>query len=233
MSRESVWKKARLGRITASELSEIFSASGKATDGNVDYVRRKRFERRHGFAYPVSARNFDIGHEQEPYAVEWFRANHPEVPVVYAQECEEIPVWVADFANFSASPDAFSPDGRMALEVKTVVGNTSAEFYGDDLTSLEDKRASVLKDHGYQIAGQFLSNPAVEEIWLLKYIYQRDEVEEDVDSPLAPWRGLVFKFTRGDFDLDAIRERIVAFDRFIDSGEESKALKSLFPGKGK
>lgn len=226
MNREQEWKKRRLGRITASELSEIMSASGKITDGNIDYVRRKRFERAYGFSYPVSAKNFEIGHAQEPYAIEWFRANHPDIPIIYAQECAEIPVWVADFAKFSASPDAFTEDESIAVEIKTVVGNTNAEFYADAHTSTEDKRKSVMKEHGAQLAGQFLANPRVQRIYLVKYIYQRDEVDEDTTSPLAPWRGLVFAFGREDFDLEAIKQRIMLFDLFIDSGYDSKELKT-------
>lgn len=227
MDKETLWKRRRVGKITASELNQIFSASGKITDGNLDYVRHKRFERTYGFSYPVSARNFDIGHEQEPYAVEWFRANYPEKPVLYAQELPEIPIWEADFANFSASPDAFSEDEAFVLEIKTVVGNTSVEYYADKRTSYEDKRQSVLREHGMQLAGQLLSNPKVQEIWLLKYIYQRDECEEDLSSPLAPWRGVVFKFTREDFPLEDVRERICLFDDFIDSYEETKRLKDI------
>lgn len=226
MDKETAWLKARLGRITASELNEVFSASGKIIDGNIDYIRRKRFERTHGFSYPVSSKNFDIGHEQEPYAVEWFRVNYPEIPIVYALDCNPIPIWVADFANFSASPDAFTEDESLVLEIKTVVGNTSAEFFADERTSYEDKLASVKKDHGNQLAGQFLSNPKVQEIWLLKYIYQRDDVNEDMSSPLDPWRGKIFKFARADFDLGAYEARITLFDKFIDSDYESKALKT-------
>ena len=47
---------ARCGKITASELSEIMSASGKIIDGCVSYIRAKRWERLHGYSLPVSAR---------------------------------------------------------------------------------------------------------------------------------------------------------------------------------
>lgn len=227
MDKEMAWKKERLGRITASELGDLFSASGKIIDGNVDYVRHKRFERLRGFSYPVSSKNFDIGHEQESYAIEWFRHNYPEVPIIYAMELPLIPIWVADFANFSASPDAFTEDESIVIEVKTVVSNGNAEFYADELTSFEDKLASVKNEHGMQLAGQFLSNPKVKEIWVLKYIYQRDECDEDISSPLDPWRGIIFKFKREDFDLAKVASRIKLFDLFIDSNYESKALKTL------
>lgn len=227
MDKEFIWRKERLGRITASELGNIFSASGKIIDGNIDYIRHKRFERRHRFSYPVSAKNFEIGHEQEPYAMEWLRANYPDMEFVYAMDLPTIPIWSADFANFSASPDGFTPDQSIAIEIKTVVGIGNAEYYDDEKTSYEDKKASVKKEHGMQLAGQFLSNPKVQEIWLLKYIYQRDDCDEDVSSPLEPWRGLVFKFRRDDFDLKEVAERIKLFDLFIDSDYETKAFKSL------
>jgi hypothetical protein len=104
-------------------------------------------------------------------------------------------------------------------------------FFGDDYTTYEEKRAEVFKEHGNQIAGQFLSNDKVEEIWLVKYIYQRDDVMEDVDSPVEPWRGIVFKFKREDFDLEAMKDRIILFDKFIDSKDSPSMLKEILAKK--
>ena len=66
MNKEKNWLRKRLGMITASELGQIVSASGKIIDGNLSYIRAKRWERKHGFSHPVSARAMDIGNEQEP-----------------------------------------------------------------------------------------------------------------------------------------------------------------------
>src|SRR5574344_1375828 len=224
--KELQWKKKRLGIISASELSDIMSASGKIIDGNMCYVRKKRFERVRGYSLPVSAETMDIGKEQEPYAVQWFRANVTDMELVYSQELPEIPFWKADWGRFGASPDAYSPDEKMVLEVKTVVGNEQTEFFADERTSYDEKKESVLKTHGPQLAGQFLSNPKVEEIWVLKYLYQHDDIDDDTDSPLEPWRGLLFKFKREDFDLEAIKQRILLFDKFIDSEYDAKSFKS-------
>lgn len=224
-NKELNWKRMRLGRITASELGDIVSASGKIIDGNIDYVRKKRFERSHGFSYPISGRALELGHEQEPYAVKWWNANCPNLPIVYAQDLEEIPFWAVNWAKFGASPDAYAPDQSYVVEIKSVVGNTTAEFFADDRTDYAEKRAVVLKEHGPQLAGQFLSNPKVEKIYLLKYIFQRDEVDDDTDSPLEPWRGIVFEFTRADFDLDDLQNRIILFDLFIDSEYNAKDFK--------
>lgn len=223
--REREWRDERLGRITASELGHMFSASGKVIDTNVDYIRHKRFERRRGYVLPVSARAMEIGVEQEKYAYEWLKANYPELGLLYAQEQEEIPVWKASWGEFSASPDTYTRDESLVVEIKTVVGNTAYEFYADERTSRDDIRATILSEHGYQIAGQFLSNDKVREIWLLKYLYMHDDIEDDIDSPLASWRGVIVRFTREDFDLEAIKERIILFDRFIDSGYDAKELK--------
>src|SRR5574344_66196 len=70
------------------------------------------------------------------------------------------------------------------------------------------------------------SYPKVEEIWVLKYLYQHDDIDDDTDSPLEPWRGLLFKFKREDFDLEAIKQRILLFDKFIDSEYDAKSFKS-------
>lgn len=225
--REKEWRRKRLGRITASELDQLVSASGKVIDGNIAYVRKKRFERVHGFCYPAFGRALEIGREMEKYACAWFRANYPLTEIVYSQELDEIPFWSVDWANYGASPDGFSPDESLVVEFKTLVGISNIEFFADDRTHYEDKRQAVLKEHGSQIAGQFLSNPKVKEIKLVKYIPQSDEVDEDIDSPLEPWRGLVFSFKREDFDLDALHDRIIWFDRFIDSDNDAKKLKTL------
>lgn len=219
MGKEENWLKRRLGMITASELSNITSASGKIIDGNLSYIRTKRFERKHGFSHPVSSRPMEIGHEQEPMIVEWCRKNLEIGEILYSQDFAEIPFWVAPDCPVGASPDAFTPDETVVIECKTLVGATAIEFYADEYTSYEEKKLQVWKDHGEQILGQFLSNPKVESIWLVKYIYQDDDIMRDLDSPLAPWRGLVFKFDRKDYEssIEEMKERIILFDKMIDA----------------
>lgn len=219
MDKEQKWLQKRLGMITASELGQITSASGKIIDGNLSYIRAKRWERKHGFTHPVSARAMEIGNEQEPMIYEWCKANLGFNEIVYSKELPEIPFWIATDCPVGASPDAFTPDKRIVLEFKTLVGATSIEFFGDDYTPYEEKKLAVWKDHGDQLLGQFISNSAVEEIWIIKYIYQDDDIIKDTDSPLAPWRGLVFKFARKDYEasIDEMRKRIILFDKMIDA----------------
>lgn len=219
MDKEQKWLQKRLGMITASELGQITSASGKIIDGNLSYIRAKRWERKHRFTHPVSARAMEIGNEQEPMIYEWCKANLGFDEIVYSKELPEIPFWIATDCPIGASPDAFTPDKRIVLEFKTLVGATSIEFFGDEYTSYEEKKLAVWKDHGDQILGQFISNSAVEEIWIIKYIYQDDDIIKDTDSPLAPWRGIVFKFARKDYEasIDEMRKRIVLFDKMIDA----------------
>lgn len=205
--------------ITASELGNITSASGKIIDGNLSYIRAKRWERKHGFTHPVSARAMEIGNEQEPTIYEWCKANLGFNEIVYSKELPEIPFWIARDCPIGASPDAFTPDQRIVFEYKTLVGATSIEFFGDEYTSYEEKKLAVWKDHGDQLLGQFISNSAVEEIWVVKYIYQDDDILKDTDSPLAPWRGLVFKFARKDYEasIEEMKRRIILFDKMIDA----------------
>ena len=222
--KEYEWKAKRLGRITASELGDVVSLSGKITEANIDYIRHKRFERRHRFVYPVRCANFDIGNEQEPYAIGWLRNHYPELDIKYAQEFDEIPFWTVGWSYFGASPDAFLEDESIGFEIKTLCSIKATEFYADPSVPYEEKESSVLKDHAPQIMGQFLSNEKVKEIWLVKYIYQHDDCDEDRDSPYADWRGLVFKFKREDFDLESLRSRIIMFDQFINSDVDIKTL---------
>lgn len=219
MDKEQLWLKRRCGYISASNLSEVVSVSGKITEGNIDYIRAKRWERCHGYALPLVASPMLIGKEQEPYAIEWFRSNMRDVEIIYSAELAEIPFWNVAWAKFGASPDAFSPDERLVVEVKTVVSNKEKCFYGDDATSYEQKYAKVKKDHLPQILGQFLSNNKVEEIWVLKYLYQDDNILDDVDSPLCSWRGQIYKFNRIDYSeqLSSLRARICLIDKMIDS----------------
>lgn len=205
--------------ITASELGQITSASGKIIDGNLSYIRSKRWERKHGFTHPVSARAMEIGNEQEPTIYEWCKANLGFNEIVYSKELPEIPFWIATDCPVGASPDAYVPSQRLVFEFKTLVGATSIEFFGDEYTSYEEKKLAVWKDHGDQLLGQFISNSAVEEIWVVKYIYQDDDILKDTDSPLAPWRGLVFKFAREDYEasIEEMKRRIILFDKMIDA----------------
>lgn len=219
MDKQAKWLKKRLGMITASELGNITSASGKIIDGNLSYIRAKRWERKHGFSHPISARAMDIGNEQEPMIYEWCKANLGFDEIVYSKDLEEIPFWIATDCPVGASPDAFTPDQSIVFEFKTLVGATSIEFFADEYTPYEEKKLAVWKDHGDQLLGQFISNSAVEEIWLVKYIYQDDDILQDTDSPLAPWRGIVFKFARKDYveSIEQMRQRILLFDRMIDA----------------
>lgn len=219
MTKEDNWMKKRLGMITASELGQITSASGKIIDTNLSYIRSKRWERLHGFGHDVSSRPMDIGNEQEPYAFLWCKENLGRADLVYSKDCYEIPFWIAPDCPLGASPDAYTEDESIVIEIKTLVGNTAIEFYGDPFTSAEEKKAAVWKDHGDQVLGQFLSNPKVQEIWLVKYIYCDDNIMWDTDSPTAPWRGLVFKFKRDDFaeSIEAMRQRIILIDAMISA----------------
>lgn len=219
MANRDEWMQRRCGYLSASMIGDIISASGKIIDGNISAIRKKRFERRFGYSIPFTSSAMEKGTENEPYAVAWFRENHPELPIVYSQELPEIPFWTVDWAKFGASPDAYSEDGRVIVEFKTVVSATNVEFFADEYTSYEEKKLAVWKEHGAQLLAQLLTSEKAEEVWLVKHIPQFDEIMQDVDSPLASWRGLVFKFRREDFaeSLAALKERIVLFDAMIDS----------------
>lgn len=229
MTPTDIWMEKRLGKITASELGQITSASGRIIDTNISYIRAKRWERKHGFSHPVSARAMDIGNEQEPYAFLWCQCNLKlPVPLVYSKNLKEIPFWESPVCPLGASPDAFTEDETLVVELKTLVGATAIEFFGDEYTPYEEKKKAVFKDHGDQILGQFLSNPKVEEIWLVKYIFQDDNIVKDTDPIDAPWRGLVFKFARKDYEhsIEELRQRIVLVDKMIDAPVNPAEFKS-------
>lgn len=200
-------------------LSDIVSKSGKITLGVQSAIRSKRFERKRGYSLPVSSREMEIGKEQEKYAVEWFRENHPEIPIIYAQELPEIPFWEVSWAKYGASPDAFSEDESVVVEFKTLVSNGKIEFFCDEHTPWIAKELAVWEEHSDQILGQFLSNEKVQTIYLVKYVFQDDYNDFDLDSPTAPWRGFVFRFNREDYleSLERLKKRIEFIDVLIDS----------------
>ena len=204
MEREDKWMQKRLGRITASELGSITSASGKIIDGNVDYIRTKRWERNHGYSLPISSKAMEWGRENEPYAIEWYRANFPDSQVVYSQELPDIPFWTnPSVKNFGASPDAFTEDESMVLEIKNVYSNGNIEFFFDPDTSYEEKKAKVAKEHIDQ------------------------NIPQDTDSPLAAWRGIVFDFQREEYisSIEEMIERINLFNAFIASKKNPSDFK--------
>lgn len=215
--------KKRLGRITASELGSITSASGKIIDGVVSYIRSKRFERNHGYALPVSSHTMDVGNETEPTIFEWLKANciAGEDPnsIVYSKDLPEIPFWTAPDCPLGASPDAYTEDERVVFEFKTLVGNETTEFFCDPYTSFEEKKARVWKEHGDQIIGLMLSNPKVKMVLLIKYAPQRDDIMSDTESPLASWRGHRFLFERKSFEgsIEEMRQRIILINAMIDA----------------
>ena len=206
--------------ITASELGDVVSGKGGITEGNLSYIRSKRWERNHGFTHPVSSRQMEIGNEQEKYAYEWAKRNIPGLEnLVYAKDGGEIPFWVSSRCPMGASPDSFTPDESVVVEFKTLVGATAIEFFGDPYTSYEEKKIAVFKDHADQLLGQFLSNDKVQTIILVKYIYQDDDIPEDLDPVDASWRGLTFRFDRSSYveSIEEMRERIILIDKMIGS----------------
>ena len=228
MNKEDKWMEKRLGMITASELSNIMSKSGKIIDTNISYIRSKRWERTHGFSHPVSSRTMEIGNEQEPMIYRWTMENAGFNEIIYSKNLPDIPFWVSDDCPMGASPDAFVPSERVVFEFKTLVGATSIEFFGDYFTSYEEKKSAVWSEHGDQILGLFISNRNVEQVKLVKYIYQDDNIMKDLDSPLKPWRGIVFTFDRKDYEasIQYMKERIILFDAMIASQMNPSDFKS-------
>lgn len=219
MTKEQQWLKERCGYLSASMIKDIVAKSGKITLGVQSAIRSKRFEREHGYSLPVSSRPMEIGKANEPYAVAWFRESRPDIPIIYSQDLPKIPFWTVDWAKFGASPDAFSEDESIVVEFKTLVSNTNIEFYSDERTPYEAKMMDAWNEHGDQILAQFLSNPKVQTIYLVKHVPQDDDNEWDFDSPTAPWRGHVFEFKRESYtaSLASLKERICLVDALIDS----------------
>lgn len=215
---ERQWLKERCGYLSASELDNLRTPKTKTElKATSTLISQKRFERTRGYPWLIKARNLDIGNEQETYIAGWIRENYPEAEIIHSKELD-IPLFrKVTWAKFGASPDAWSPDFKRLYEFKTLCGAADIAFFHDPTIPYEEKRAYVIEKHGDQLKGQFLAVEECEEIWLVKYIYQDDFNDLDTEPTTAPYRGMVFRFRREDFDLESMKYRIIFNDMYIDS----------------
>ena len=103
MTREQVWKQKRIGRVTSAVLSKLMT--GGRTNRTPDEIRIAKLlkdtritkdvefgdgamtciyelvreKRRNKSTYNADNKNFRWGHNQEPYAIMWLKANRPEI----------------------------------------------------------------------------------------------------------------------------------------------------------
>lgn len=217
------WLRRKIGVISASELHLLMSKSGKWTKENLSLlykIQRQRFLKEP--APQINARNFELGHEHEPYAIKWLEKNYGW-SIQYASDMDEIPFIINDY-GLGASPDAYrvgvSP--MEIIEIKTVVGATELNWLFSPTVPFDKKRVHVYELHKDQIAGLLNTHPYVNNVYLVKYDPQLDENDFDLRDAMHIDRGLVFSFTREEMGsyLEAVEKRVKEAEAGLASGED-------------
>lgn len=228
--KELNWFRKRVGVITASEVKKLFSKSGKWIEGNITYLYQKQYERTYNEPLcPKSARALTLGTENEPYAIEWMRSQHPEWIIKHCSKDFDEIVFVKNDWGLGGSPDGFVFEEDILtklIEIKCVVGDEQICRYFSNTLPYEKKRIEALEEHKYQLYAQFLLFPEVEEIILLKYRPQFDDNPFDVRPVLDDSRGLEFIFTRqemGDM-LQVLEDRVRFADEYLKSGQDLEMI---------
>lgn len=234
---DTQWLMKRAGFISASSLSYLmckgrYKAWGKEA---ISYLRKVEYERMVGTpGLHKDAPALSFGRENEPYAVEWIKANiHADVRY-YEEDFEEKPFITVPWARFGATPDVDIADENgnpiELFEIKCTYSESSTYFYFSPSAPESRKKAEVLKEHRDQIAGQFLACPTVQRIHVLKYNPQRDDTDWDIMDPLDPKRGIIFTFTREEMGtyLDDVKERIIKADKFLNTGLDLETINEYY-----
>ena len=228
--KELNWFRKRVGVITASEVDKLFSASGKWIEGNITYLYQKQYERTYNEPLcPKSARSLTLGTENEPYAIEWMRSQHPEWIIKHCSKDFDEIVFVKNDWGLGGSPDGFIFEEDILtklIEIKCVVGDKQICRYFSNTLPYEKKRIEALEEHKYQLYAQFLLFPEVEEIILLKYRPQFDENPFDMLDVLDESRGIEFIYTRKEMRdmLQVVEDRVRFADEYLKSGQDLEMI---------
>lgn len=147
IQRSPEWFAARMGKITASRLSDWLATSkakgkeGTPLKAREDYERELWFERKFGVSFNKYVSEAMLDGQNYEYLA---RAQYEQIKGVEAKECG---VWVNDV--FAASPDA-TVGKEGLLEIKVVRDNTFTEIL----------LGGVPEKHFLQIQGQLMATGA-------------------------------------------------------------------------
>ena len=241
-SKEQAWLKKRSGRPTSSKVETLFKGGSRpATDDEVviyklikstrkttdlefgevaiDYLYELAYERESGQpTWTPSNRNFDWGKQQEPYAIKYLKANHPELDVKHCSgdDFDEI-VFNVGSCGLGDSPDFYSGSDA--------VGEIKCVMTGSKLKRIKEMtREEARKEYEYQFAGHLIGAPWSTKLIYCAYFGQNDDNEYDTLDPLDPSRGIIFTYDRCEFtDLIAAIEakvtHVMSFLEAVDAGK--------------
>ena len=237
MTREQVWKHKRAGRPTSSAV-KVLCTGGRANrtpeeirvaklfkdtrstkdvefgEGAMTYVYELvREKRRNKPTFNADNKNFRWGHNQEPYAIKWLRNAYPDWNIRHCSDEDEFADIVFNIAEcgLGDSPDFYVGEDIIG-EVKCPVDEAKFERIR------EMTREEAREEHEYQFAGHFIGDPNVKSLIYFIYDGQNDDDEDDVLDVLDPDRGIVFTYTREEFQplIDEITGKVKRVCEFIE-----------------
>ena len=237
---------------SASSLDRLMSASGKWIDGNKSYLYEVAYERNTGI--PLSAsenRNFRLGRQCEPMAIEWLRENRANMG--HFLNCDrdftDKPFLTGIAPGFGFSPDSWligygstAIEGKtmaeamqtirldQLVEIKTCISSEERSKIFSQTLPIAKKIERVLKEHLWQIIGYFIGAPTVHTVYLLKWDVLDEDNELDDRSPLDPSRGILFEFKREELpdQIQAAEKRVRFADAYLNSGADIEKIQEAW-----
>lgn len=227
--REYRWQLKRIGKITASEVENIMTASGKWTQTAISYLYKIQRQRTIKEPAPIkNARSLEWGKVNEPNAVEWLRENllqekYKKCTIFHCDAEGDEKFFIEGDNNFGGSPDAYLMRGRKIaayIEIKCTYGEEETNRIFSPTMPYERKRDRVLKEHLWQMVGQMALPNAPDKIILLKYDAQDTFNVFDLRSPTDPSRGIWFEFSREELSpyIEQLKERVAFANKCLDDG---------------
>ena len=232
--RELRWKMRRCGKVTGSGLKELMTKGKKGAswgDTSINYLYKKKYELRTG--KPIRSetnKNFKFGHEHEPMAIEWLRANtmydikHCSSVVDFPDDIYFVDNIIGDLGD---SPDALIDNDAIG-ECKCLVSQAKFE------AMRTMTKADVVGEYYEQFGDHLLSHPDRTKLIYWVYDAQVDEDELDNIDPLHPSRGIIFEYSRDEFEglMEEIKERVkIGMSAVRESLRSGEKLEVILNGK--
>lgn len=233
IDKELQWMQEKTGFFSASELERLMSKTDTWTEANIKYLYEIQYQRRTGtFISAPANRNFKMGRENEPRAVEWLRENYCPNVRHYAQDFDDKLFYKTDFGyGFSPDADVFVGDKIQAvIEIKSAVGNEEKSLIFSPTFPYDKKRMRVWEEHKWQIIGQFVGWPWLETVHLLKYDGVDDDNPTDLRPVTDPTRGVLFTFKRNEAGaaIDRATTRLKFANNFLNEGNDPSQINEYY-----
>jgi len=169
-TKEEIWLKKRVGKITASNCPDLMTKGTKGVEWGktaLNEMYTVKYERRTGLSREsFSNSNFDWGHENEPNAIDWLRDQMMNQVLSCSNDFNDI-IFQEPFNGFGDSPDGFIYDFERniegVLEIKCPVDVAKIErFY-------ESIEITPKDDYYWQFIAHLIGTPEAKYIMYLVY----------------------------------------------------------------